>query len=56
METVRNIDGNFFDMLKQIERDFLESLDDPEAKECLRAIDEEEERFQKEYEKEMLEA
>jgi hypothetical protein len=53
MGEIINTDGDFFIRLKQIEREILESKDDPQAKECLRLIDEEEERFQREYEEEM---
>lgn len=56
MEDVITTDDGFFDVLKSIERKILESKDDPEAKECLRLIDEEEAQFQREYEEELANA
>ena len=56
MEDIRNTDGGFFDVLKQIEREILEKKDDPDAKECLRLIEEEEAQFQRDYEMELQNA
>lgn len=56
MEDTRNTDDVFFDVLKQIEREILENKDDPDSKECLRLIDEEEAQYQREYEMELQNA
>lgn len=53
MEEIVNTDGDFFDVLKKIERRILEEKDDSEARDCLHEIDKEENRFNREYEQEL---